>query len=95
MPQDTPVTCDGCGKRFWIEHALSFPKSGLVLSRKDNATKEWGTLGSQALVPSAITSEPKINSRKVQGERTRAGARQEEGTSNGDTDTVGDAQVGS
>ena len=23
MPQDIPATCDGCGKRFSIEHVLS------------------------------------------------------------------------
>ena len=23
MPQEIPATCDGCGKRFLIEHALS------------------------------------------------------------------------
>ena len=79
MPQDTPATCDGCGKKFSIEHALSCPKGGLVLARHDAAAKEWGALGARALVPSAITYEPKINSRTMQGERTGAGARQEGG----------------
>ena len=36
----------------------------------DDATKEWGALGSRALVPSAITYKQKINSMTVQGERT-------------------------
>ena len=36
-------------------------------------------------VPSAITYEPKINSRTVQGERTEAGARQEGGEADGGT----------
>ena len=76
MPQDIPATCDGCGKNFSIEHDLSCPKGGLFLARYDDATKEWGDLGAQALVPSAITYEPKINSRTVQGERTGAGAQQ-------------------
>ena len=40
-------------------------------------------------VPSAITYEPKINIRTVQGGRTRAGARQEEGKGDGGTETVG------
>ena len=31
MPQDIPATCDGCGKKFLIKHALSFPKVGLFL----------------------------------------------------------------
>ena len=52
------------------------PERGLVLARYDDATKEWGALGAQALVPSAITYEPKINSRTVQGDRKRAGAQQ-------------------
>ena len=70
MPQDIPATCDGCGKKFLIEHALSCPNGGLVLEWNDDAAKEWGALGSQALVPSAITYEPKTNSRTVKGERT-------------------------
>ena len=48
-------------------------KGGLVLARNNDAAKEWGSFGARALVPSAITYEPKINSRTVQGERTGAG----------------------
>ena len=55
MPQDTSANCDGCDKRFSIENALSCPKGCLVLARYDDTSKEWGTLGYQALVPSAIT----------------------------------------
>ena len=58
MPQDIPATCNGCGKKFLIEHALSFPKGGLVLARHDDAAKEWGNLGARDLVPSARTSPP-------------------------------------
>ena len=94
MPQDIPATCDGCGKKFSIEHALSCPKGCLVLAWNDDAAKEWGALGCRALVPSAITYEPKINSRTVQGERTGAVARQEGGEAYGSTDTVGEAQGG-
>ena len=95
MPQDIPATCDGCGKKFSIKHALSCPKGGLFLAWHDNAAKEWGALGARALVPSAITYEPKINSRTLQGERTGARARQEGGEADGGTDTVGAAQGGS
>ena len=70
MPQDIRATCDGWGKRFSIEHALSCLKGGLVMAGTDDAVKEWGTLGSHALVPSAIAYEPKINSKAIQGERT-------------------------
>ena len=78
MPQDISVICDGCSKRFSIENALSCPKGGIVLSRHDDAAKDWGALGYRALIPSAISYELKINSRTVQGERTGSRARQEE-----------------
>ena len=65
MSQDIPATCDGCGNNFLIEHALSCPKGGLFLARHADAAKEWGALGARSLVPSAITYEPKINSRTV------------------------------
>ena len=55
MPQDIHGTCNGCGKNLLIENALSCPKGGLVLARHDDAAKEWGALGAQALVPRAIT----------------------------------------
>ena len=95
MPQDISTTCDGCGKKFSVEHALSCPKGGLVLARHDDAAKEWGALGSRALVPSSITYEHKINSRTVQEDRTRAGAQQDGGRADGGMDTIGEAQGGS
>ena len=61
---------------------------GLVFARHDDAAKEWSALGSRALVPSAITYKPKINSRTVQGERTGAGARQERGEADDGTDII-------
>ena len=88
MSQDIPATCDDCDKKLSIEKALSCPKVGLVLARHDDDAKEWGAFGSRALVPSAITYEPKINSRTVQGERTGDGSRQESGTPIGSTYTV-------
>ena len=47
------------------------------MARNNDDAKEWGALGAWALIPSAISYEPKINSRTVQGERTGAGAHQE------------------
>ena len=94
MPEDIPAICNGCGKRFSIEHALSFPKDDLVLARNDETAKEWGALGYRALFHSAITYKLKINSRTVQGERTRSGARQDGGIANGGTPIVGGAQGG-
>ena len=43
-PQKFPATCDGCGKRFLIEHALSCPKGGLVMERHNDSAKEWAPL---------------------------------------------------
>ena len=39
MHQDIPVTCDVCGKKFLIEHAISCSKGGLVIVQHDNAAK--------------------------------------------------------
>ena len=94
MPQDIPATCDGCGRKFSIEHTLSCPNFDLVLARHNDTAKEWGALGARDLVPSAITYKPKITSRTVQGERTGAGVRQGEGVADGSTDTVGQVQGG-
>ena len=58
MPQDIPMTCNGFGKRFWIEHTRSCLKGGLVLARHDDAVKYCGALGARALVSSAITYKP-------------------------------------
>ena len=65
------------------------PKGGLVLARHEDSAKEWDALGDRDLVPSAITYEPKINSRTVQGEKTGDGARQEGGEADGGTENVG------
>ena len=54
MPQDIPATCNGCGKKLLIEHAISCPKGGLVLAWYDYTAKEWGAFGSQDLVSSAF-----------------------------------------
>ena len=64
------------------------------MARHDDAAKEWGALGSWEFIPSAISYEPKINSRKLQGERTRARARQDIGTSKSGAEIVGDSQGG-
>ena len=55
----------------------------------DDTSKEGGALGARALVTSAITYEPKITCRTVQGERTGSGARQEGGAADGGMNTVG------
>ena len=65
------------------------------MARHDDAAKQLGALGAWALVPSAITYEPKINSRTVQGERTRDRSRQERVLAHDGADIVGKAQGGS
>ena len=58
------------------------------MARHDESAKDWGALGDQALVPSAIAFKPKIN------RRNGAGAQQKIGAANGGTDTAGEAQGG-
>ena len=41
----------------------------------NDTAKEWGALSDRAINPSAISYEPKINSRAVQGERNGSNAR--------------------
>ena len=81
-----------------MPHALSCPKGGLVLEQHNNAAKEWGALSARDLNPSFISCEPKINSRTVQGESNRAGARvsalEQEGEGNKDGEgATGQAMV--
>ena len=94
MPQDIPANCDGCGKKFSIDHALSFPKGVLVLAQNEYAEKELGALGSRALAPSAISYKYQINTRTLQGESNRDGVRWEGDTDNGGTVILGEAQGG-
>ena len=47
-------------------------KRGTFLAWNNVAAKEWGALSAQAINPSDISYEPKINSRKLQGERNGA-----------------------
>ena len=60
--------------KFLVPHYLSCPKGGLVLLQHNDAAKEWGTLSARSINPSDISYEPKIKSKKVQGERNRARA---------------------
>eukprot|EP00957_Ditylum_brightwellii_P172026 13096481-Ditylum_brightwellii.AAC.1 len=60
IPLHLPCTCDGCGAKFTVQHALSCPKGGLVLIRHDNASWEFGELGKQGLLPSTVSYKPHI-----------------------------------
>ena len=94
MPQDIPAICNGCGKKFLIEHGISCPKLRLVVVGHDCAAKEWGALGYWDLTCSDISYRPKSNSRTVQGLRTGAGARWQGETATGGTGIVGEARGG-
>ena len=65
IPLNLPTDCDGYGKNFSVPHALSFSKGGLVLSRHNDAAKEWGALSALSLNLPCISYEPKVNSRTV------------------------------
>ena len=73
MPLNLPTDCDGCVKKFPVQHDLSCPKGILVLTRNDGAAKEWGALSARSLNPSDISYKPEIHSRTVQGESHGAG----------------------
>ena len=77
MHQDIPVTCDGCGKSFFIEHALSFSKGSLVMAKHDDTEKYWDALGARALVPSDISY--KTNRKSTVGQYRGRGPRPEWG----------------
>ena len=53
------------------------------MEQNTDAAKEWGALLSRAINYSAISYEPKINSRTVQGERNGDGERVEMGEQEG------------
>jgi hypothetical protein len=61
-PHALPESCDGCGQRFSVGHALSCKKGGLVLLRHNDLVAEWHELSAQALTPSAVSDEPLIHS---------------------------------
>ena len=69
-----------------MPHSLSCPKVGLFLSRKHNAANKWVALSSQPVNSKYISYEPKINSRRVQGERNgdvvriSTGSQEDQGT---------------
>ena len=92
MDQYIPTTCDGCGKKLLIEHALLCPKGGLVIEWHDNAENYWSTLGCRSLTTSDIYYGPKINISTVHRESTGAGVLREGKTADGSMNVVGEAQ---
>jgi hypothetical protein len=60
QPLSLPEECDGCSKKFSVDHALSCKRGGLVTLRHNDVAAEWHTLCAQALTPSAVSDEPLI-----------------------------------
>ena len=59
-PATLPSTCDGCGARFSVQHALECASGGLVIMRHNELRDELSALASRALKPSAVRDEPII-----------------------------------
>ena len=77
-----------------IKHALSCPKGGIHLAPHNGAAKEYGALWARIIVPSAITYEPKINSRTVHGESTGAGVWHDDAEADSRKEKEDEAQEG-
>ena len=54
-------TCNGCGEKLTVHHALKFKKVGLITIRHNNVAYEWGDLCASDLTPSAVSHEPLTN----------------------------------
>ncbi len=59
-PRGLPERCNGCREPFTVEHGLSCKKGGFVGQQHDNVCEELAHLCLMALMPSRISSEPKI-----------------------------------
>ena len=79
-PLNLPSACDGCGKHFDVEHALTCKKGGLVHIRHDNGADKFAQLCSQAYSHTRVQREPKIHSGT--GRRDREVAASESQNSN-------------
>ena len=61
MPLDLRKTCDGCGEKLTVDHALQCNRGGLVTVFHNALAAEWGTLCTSDLTPSAVAYKPLIN----------------------------------
>ncbi len=59
-PRGLPERCDGCREPFRVEHGLSCKKGGFVGQQHENVCEELAHLCLMALMPSQISSKPKI-----------------------------------
>ena len=58
--QRIPETCDGCGARMDLQHALGCMKGGLVTRRHNEVRDEIADLAQMAYGPSAVRIEPTV-----------------------------------
>jgi hypothetical protein len=61
QPSDLQKHCDGCGKAFDVNHALTCKRGGLIIVRHDEIRDELCDIASKALIPSKVRDEPKIH----------------------------------
>ena len=61
LPIDLRKTCDSCGDKLMVDHALQCNRGVLLTVQHNDLAADWGTLCTAALVPSAVSHEPLIN----------------------------------
>jgi hypothetical protein len=61
-----PKTCDGCGVKFSVRHALTCKAGGLIISRHNEIRNELIDLATKALTPTAVRVEPLIDPTSLQ-----------------------------
>jgi hypothetical protein len=70
--QRMPESCDGCGARMDIQHALGCMKGGLVTRRHNEVRDEIADLAQMAYGPSAVRIEPTVREATTSSEGLRA-----------------------
>jgi hypothetical protein len=60
-PNNLQKSCDGCGAKFSLIHAVTCMKGGLIIARHDEIRDELCDIGSKAFTPSAVRDEPNIH----------------------------------
>jgi hypothetical protein len=70
--QRLPETCDGCGARMDLQHALGCMKGGLVTRRHNEVRDEIADLAQMAYGPSAVRIEPTVRESTTSAEGLRA-----------------------
>ena len=72
LPLDMPQSCDGCGARLTVDHALKCKTGGLVHIRHEDGAVEFRELLRLAWSPSHVEREPSISNGADRRERTIA-----------------------